>query len=59
MNRNNTDDLQSDIDDHKKQNALQGQKGNCSKVSTRDYDSQRCNTPTSHNLLKPGVVPEM
>ena len=49
MNRNNTDDLQSDIDDHRGQNTQQGQRVNCSNVSTRDYDPQQRPITTSHN----------
>ena len=53
MNSNNTDDLQSDIDDHRGQNTLLGQNENCSNVWTRDYDP----TTTSHNNV-PSNVPQ-
>ena len=40
MNSSNTDDLQSDIDDHRGQNTQHGQRVNYSNVSTRDCDPQ-------------------
>ena len=49
MNSNNNDDLQSDIDDHRGQNTLLGQKMNFKTLLIRDCDPQQRPTTASHN----------